>query len=267
MAGFCWGCAELTPMERSEAPAAPTLIPNDFSGWLNRIPLTQAWGHCDGCGRHLFDNFGKKVCGLPTDATGWGDPNLGCGHCHAWRREQNLIDAEGEDVPTRNHHRWKDWEDDMIIRMNKAGKTSRVIGSTLKRSPRMVAERLNKLGHRKFRDRSLAAYRGMNTTRWTPAEDSTMITLISEFGYSNPQVAAFLGRTPAAINRRLYKINKSDVRANEACRQCGDALVNTHPGRKRKFCSSACCDNFHHERRRAARRHQQMHPEPDCGQA
>lgn len=59
---------------------------SDFDGWLNGTGLTYFWALCEGCGRHLLNNNGDKLCGLPPypDPSGWGHLSAGCPEC--WRR-------------------------------------------------------------------------------------------------------------------------------------------------------------------------------------
>lgn len=49
MADFCAPCARELGLPES-----------DFVGWLAGAGF--AWGLCEGCGRHLFDNAGERAC-------------------------------------------------------------------------------------------------------------------------------------------------------------------------------------------------------------
>lgn len=61
---------------------------NDFVGWLNDVldelpaGFAYAWGLCEGCGTHLFDNAGIKACGgAPYPAASGNGGLTGCRPC------------------------------------------------------------------------------------------------------------------------------------------------------------------------------------------
>jgi hypothetical protein len=77
MADFCAAC--VVEMFGPDVPRES----NDFVGWLTgRTTLPRAWGLCESCGTHLFDNGGERLCGdHPTP--GAVSPEGGMGPCTA----------------------------------------------------------------------------------------------------------------------------------------------------------------------------------------
>jgi hypothetical protein len=63
MADFCAHCSP--DIWEGCAPAAELMRRNDFAGWLGPGATygARAWGLCENCGSHLFDNGGRRACG------------------------------------------------------------------------------------------------------------------------------------------------------------------------------------------------------------
>lgn len=223
-----------------------------FTGWLDAEPFDRMWTVCDGCGLHLFDGRAAKACGLPGWPGGFGDLQMGCEHCHAVEREQ--AKAEQDLHPERNARLWSPWEDLAIVRLYGEGKSLAEIGEQMQRTGRSVKERLHVLQFRKFREQKLAWYRtnfGTRPNGWSLGEITKMLDLVDE-GKSNTQIAAFLGRTPAAINRKLFLLG--NPRGEPECLYCQTPLVHTgRKGKKRKYCSDECCRHWHNEMQKQAR--------------
>lgn len=78
MADFCAACAP--EIFAGAAPPAELARRNDFVGWLGDDEPPRgvwAWGLCENCGSHLFDNAGFRRCGDAPQGNVF-EPCLGC---------------------------------------------------------------------------------------------------------------------------------------------------------------------------------------------
>jgi hypothetical protein len=70
MADFCLPCTE-----------EDGLPGNDFAGWLGGLP-GYAWGLCEGCGRHRFNDAGDRECSPSEDPVSPVGGMHPCIHCY-----------------------------------------------------------------------------------------------------------------------------------------------------------------------------------------
>jgi DNA-binding CsgD family transcriptional regulator len=237
---YCWACT---------AYKDGTGYDNGFVGWLGTEPMGHMWAPCDGCGLHLLNNDGRTACGSVIR----GDLQMGCEFCHQWAREQNRAEQVDEGPVERNGHAWRKAEDDKLIEMWKEGRLARDIAVELNRSKNSVRRRLHRLRVLRFEEWQLLYYRATldRPGAWTPAEVRKLLELVAE-GKNNIQIGAFLGRTPSAINRKLYKLG--NPRGEPECLHCGLPIVQRTKGRKRKYCDQQCQEAYAHRQARQAAR-------------
>lgn len=90
MANFCAPCA------REDG-----LPDTDFVGWLTGEG--PAWGLCEGCGRHLFNNVGKRACSGDVHESAHEDACIACSALvSGTERQRGAVDPRLLDLRSRS---------------------------------------------------------------------------------------------------------------------------------------------------------------------